>query len=351
MNSPSDERPLSSGSEPEHDARSIGEKVDELVNECIDAEAAGELARARAFARQGRELDAGFDARLQSMRESLSPLGLLPKGRDFAAAVVIEADMRRPFIPRPSRRKVTRARFAAATAVLALIASVAAVHRYVPGLLTPTSRPAPVTDFVDASTADMSQSLRVLSGAVSDMRADLAAPAIDWSANEDGSRRIAFELRGPAMPWPMPRGSAVLADGSTASPMERRAMRENDRGMVDTRLSLGNTRQYRQPITDSLGVLVVQSAGSRGPLDFSAVSSGAERPADMTAWTATQLAEMLPVPIGGAFILDGRAFKPQIGVARAVPAPSFLTGSPSTATTIRADDPLGSQSPQERPKR
>jgi len=159
--------------------------VEALVNEVIDAEAAGENALALTLIRKGVAEYPGFGARLASTRAAVKSLRQPVFVPDQRTEVLVEVDYLRPFLSPRVRKQLSASRVAIA-AGLVLTASVLTILQYVyPGITPEGNGAAPIGELVDASQADAAASVRSLASSFADLRDSVTEPVSTAMTNRD----------------------------------------------------------------------------------------------------------------------------------------------------------------------
>lgn len=223
-------------------------EIDRLMHEALDAEAAGELAAARVFARALSRLDPSAAATLRDTRKALASLDKPISGvPDLSAAILARTHEARPFLTRKTRRRVSARRLGAGLAIIAVLAGVALVQRLFPEAMQVSPQPRPVSALAQATQADVAEGLAGLERSFSTLRAELVAPASQWIAS---APRAGFDVA------PTSDAAPVFASRGTLPRMT-------------ARLSMGDVSAYeRLPGVGSVAVTL--------PAD---IASGAASPA------------------------------------------------------------------------
>lgn len=173
------------------------QEADRLINEVLDAEAAGLPADSRRLVERG---GPGFAARLGATRDAVSRLTLLPPSPDLRGRVLAEVHARRPFLTFRQRRHITAGRLAACIGALTTLTVITLVQRANPESRSGPAEARPVSALVRAGEADVQSSLAALSRALTAAKAELAQP-----------------MAGPLAP-PRERASLRLGDTSAYEP-------------------------------------------------------------------------------------------------------------------------------------
>jgi hypothetical protein len=197
-------------------------EIDRLLHETLDAEAAGEHAAARVFARALARLDPASTTTLRETRKALASLDKPITGApDLSAAILARTHEARPFLTRRTRRRVSVRRLGVGLAVVLLLAGVALVQRLFPEAMEVSPQPRPVSALAQATQADVADGLANLERSFATLREQLVSPASHWIAS---APRTGFDLAPTSDAAPvfasrgmLPRATARLAMGDISA--------------------------------------------------------------------------------------------------------------------------------------
>lgn len=104
-------------------------EAERIVNEVLDARAAGAEMAARETLHTASQRNPETLEVMREVEESLHELGKPPRGRDLTRAILTRVNEQRAFLPRRARRRVSATRLAVACGALATLSLVALLQR------------------------------------------------------------------------------------------------------------------------------------------------------------------------------------------------------------------------------
>lgn len=177
--------------------------AERIVNEVLDARAAGAEISALETLHDAARRDPSVLSLLRDVEESLHALRRTPRAADLSRPILARVARRRPFLARRARRRISATRIALACGALATLALVALVQRFAPDAPLFPQEPRPVSSLVEASRADAAESVRQIASAVGSLGSGVVSPVGEVSARAAGH---------PRRPAPLSLGNTTAYD-------------------------------------------------------------------------------------------------------------------------------------------